>query len=78
VAHSQESHFHTHLESVSGHLEMCDSILERIELLDREVGDMLDGWRGVEEGGKSLKDACERLLEEKVRLINLVAFCDRC
>ena len=45
---------------------MCDSVLERIELLEREVTDMLEGWRGVEEGGKSLKDACERLLVEKV------------
>ena len=47
---------------------MCDSVLERIELLEREVTDMLEGWRGVEEGGKSLKDACERLLVEKVSL----------
>jgi len=66
VARSQESHFHAHLETVTGHVEMCDSVLERIELLEREVTDMLDGWRGVEEGGKSLKDACERLLVEKV------------
>lgn len=57
---------------MSGHLDTCDSVLERIELLDREVGDMLEGWRGVEEGGKSLKDACERLLEEKVCLQALV------
>ena len=48
---------------------MCDSILERIDLLEREVTDMLEGWRGVEEGGKSLKDACERLLVEKVSLL---------
>ena len=66
VARSQESHFHAHLETVTGHVEMCDSVLERIELLEREVTDMLEGWRGVEEGGKSLKDACERLLVEKV------------
>jgi len=66
VARSQESHFHAHLETVTSHVEMCDSVLERIELLEREVTDMLDGWRGVEEGGKSLKDACERLLVEKV------------
>ena len=65
VARSQESHFHAHLETVTDHVEMCDCVLERIELLEREVTDMLDGWRGVEEGGKSLKDACERLLVEK-------------
>jgi len=66
VARSQESHFHAHLEMVTSHVEMCDSVLERIELLEREVTDMLEGWKGVEEGGKSLKDACERLLVEKV------------
>lgn len=27
---------------------------------------MLAGWRSVEDGGKSLKDACEQLLEERV------------
>jgi hypothetical protein len=35
--------------------------------VDGEVEGMLEGWRGVEEGVRSLKDACERLLEEKVR-----------
>jgi conserved oligomeric Golgi complex subunit 3 len=68
VARSQESHFHTHLETVTNDVEMCDRVLERIELLEREVADMTEGWRGVEEGGKSLKDACERLLIEKVSL----------
>ena len=71
VARSQESHFHAHLETVTSHVEMCDSVLERIELLEREVTDMLDGWRGVEEGGKSLKDACERLLVEKVSFLSI-------
>ena len=71
-ARSQESHFHAHLETVTGHVEMCDSVLERIELLEREVTDMLEGWRGVEEGGKSLKDACERLLVEKVSFLSFV------
>ena len=28
---------------------------------------MLKAWKSVEEGGKSLKDACEQLLEERVR-----------
>ena len=28
---------------------------------------MLDKWRGVEEGGKSLQDASQKLLDERVR-----------
>ena len=31
---------------------------------------MMEGWRSVEEGGKSLKGACERLLEERVSIIS--------
>jgi conserved oligomeric Golgi complex subunit 3 len=75
VAHSQESHFRAHVASVAEHLETCDRLVERIDEVDREVEGMLEGWRGVEEGGRSLKDACERLLEERVRrvLYQLVA-----
>ena len=40
--------------------------MEKIDEVDGEVEGMLEGWRGVEEGGRSLKDACERLLEERV------------
>jgi hypothetical protein len=42
--------------------------VERIDEINGEVEGMLEGWKGVEEGGRSLKDACERLLEERVRL----------
>jgi hypothetical protein len=66
VAHSQEAHFRAHVASVSDHLETCDQLVERIELVDKEVDEMLERWRGVEEGGMSLKGACERLLEERV------------
>jgi hypothetical protein len=33
---------------------------------------MMEGWRGVEEGGESLKGACERLLEERVRRLRVL------
>ncbi|KAG6910079.1 hypothetical protein DXG01_013131 [Tephrocybe rancida] len=71
VAHSQESHFRAHVANVSEHLNACDSLMENIDLVDREVDGMLDGWRGVEEGGKNLKDACEKLLEERDKLLEL-------
>ncbi|KAJ7837718.1 Sec34-like family-domain-containing protein [Mycena leptocephala] len=71
VAHSQEAHFRAHVASVSEHLDTCDRLVERIDEVDAEVDGMLDGWRGVEEGGKSLKDACERLLEERDRLLEM-------
>lgn len=40
--------------------------MARIEEVDEEVGGMLRGWRSVEEGGRSLQEACQRLLEERV------------
>lgn len=67
AAHSQEAHFRAHVSHLAAHLHTCDSLLERIELVDTEVAGMLEGWRGVEEGGRSLKEACERLLDERVR-----------
>lgn len=40
--------------------------MNRISEIDKEVDDMLQGWRSVEESGRSLKDACEQLLQERV------------
>ena len=54
VAHSQEAHFRQHLLRVSEHLDMCDRLVGRIDQVDSEVLSMLEKWRGVEEGGKSL------------------------
>ena len=67
VAHSQEAHFRAHLSSVAEHLETCDNLVQWVDEIDGEVERMLKAWKSVEEGGKSLKDACEQLLEERVR-----------
>ncbi|EKM54776.1 uncharacterized protein PHACADRAFT_197206 [Phanerochaete carnosa HHB-10118-sp] len=71
VTHSQEAHFRAHLASVAEHLETCDALVQWIDEIDLEVESMLQGWRSVEEGGKSLKDACEELLEERDRLLEM-------
>ncbi|KAI0633496.1 Sec34-domain-containing protein [Trametes polyzona] len=71
VTHSQEAHIRAHLESVSDNLETCDRLIQRIDEIDREVEDMLQGWRSVEDSGKSLKDACELLLQERDRLLDM-------
>ncbi|EAU90936.2 COG3 protein [Coprinopsis cinerea okayama7 len=71
VAHSQEAHFRAHIATVAQHLETCDLLLSKVDEIEREVDVMLENWRSVEEGGKSLKDACERLLEEKDKLVEL-------
>ncbi|KZT04128.1 Sec34-domain-containing protein [Laetiporus sulphureus 93-53] len=71
VAHSQEAHFRAHLESVSGHLDTCDALVHRIDEVDAAIVDMLREWRIVEDGGKSLKEACEQLLEERDRLLSI-------
>ncbi|KAJ3521442.1 hypothetical protein NM688_g9016 [Phlebia brevispora] len=71
VAHSQEAHFRAHLADVAEHLETCDKLVHWIDEIDGEVDGMLQGWRSVEEGGKSLKDACEQLLEERDKLLEM-------
>ncbi|KAF8867694.1 Sec34-like family-domain-containing protein, partial [Infundibulicybe gibba] len=71
VSHSQEAHFRAHVANVAEHLETCDRLLGWIDEVDQEVDKMLEGWRGVEEGGKSLKDACERLLEDRDKLLEM-------
>jgi len=68
VAHSQEAHYRAHLANLDEHLSICDLLLERIGGIEDDLDGMLEGWRGVEEGGKNLKGACERLLEERVSM----------
>jgi conserved oligomeric Golgi complex subunit 3 len=69
VVRSQESHFHAHLDTVKGLLDTCNQLLADIETIEAELDSMLEGWRSVEESGKSLKEGCEKLLEEKVSFI---------
>ncbi|KAI0266947.1 Sec34-like family-domain-containing protein [Gloeopeniophorella convolvens] len=71
VAHSQEAHFRQHLSRVSEHLDMCDKLVNRVDQIDADLTGMLDGWRSVEEGGKSLQDASQKLLNERDRLVEL-------
>ncbi|KAN0130284.1 Sec34 domain containing protein [Lactarius tabidus] len=71
VAHSQEAHFRQHLLRVSEHLDMCDRLVSRIDQVDAEVSGMMDAWKSVEEGGKSLQDASQKLLDERDRLVEL-------
>lgn len=66
VAHSQESHFRAHVANVKGHLERCDWLVERIDEVEKQVDEMMQEWQGVEDGGKSLKESCERVLKERV------------
>lgn len=47
-------------------LAVCEMLVVRIEEIDAVVGAMFYGWRSVEEGGRSLQEACQRLLEERV------------
>ena len=70
VAHSQEAHYRAHLATLEDHLRVCDLLESRITEVETEVDGMMEGWRSVEEGGKSLKGACERLLEERVSPIS--------
>ncbi|KAF9261067.1 Sec34-domain-containing protein [Marasmius fiardii PR-910] len=71
VAHNQDAHFRAHLSLVANHLDTCDYLVEKVETVEREVEGMLKEWNGVEEGGKNLKESCERVLDERDKLLRL-------
>ncbi|OCB87405.1 Sec34-domain-containing protein [Sanghuangporus baumii] len=71
VAHSQEAHYRDYLATLDTHLSTCQSLVEGVHSVSMDVDDMLDGWRSVESGGRSLKEACEELLDERDRVIQL-------
>lgn len=52
---------------MSEHRATCEQLLQTVDHVEAEVDGMMDEWRSVEEGGRSLKDACEKLLRERVR-----------
>ncbi|KAI6157888.1 Sec34-like family-domain-containing protein [Pisolithus tinctorius] len=71
VTHSQEAHFRAHVAMVAGHLDTAGMLLERIDEVEQEVDGMLEGWRTVEQSGRNIKGACERLLQERDELLEL-------
>ncbi|KAL5523735.1 hypothetical protein ACEPAG_7908 [Sanghuangporus baumii] len=71
VAHSQEAHYREYLATLDKRLSTCHDLVEGVRSVSMDVDDMLDGWRSVESGGRSLKEACEELLDERDRLIQL-------
>ena len=74
VAHRQEAHFRAHVATVSTRLELCENLRSSLDDVDADVASMLTQWTSVEEGGRSLKDACERLLDERVLRLVLMCF----
>lgn len=66
IVHSQDAHFHAHLENVTQYRLMCETLLQTINDLESDLDSIFVEWRRVEENGHSLKDACERLLQERV------------
>ena len=72
ISHNQEAHFRSYLSTVSSHIDTCDGLMERVDDVHRDLEDMLRSWTRVEEGGMSLKEACEELLDERVCLIHLL------
>lgn len=71
VTHGQEAHFRAHVAMVAGHLDTAGMLLERIDEVEQDVDRMLEGWRTVEQSGRNIKGACERLLQERDGLLEL-------
>ena len=45
---------------------MCDRLISLIDRVDAEVSGLVYAWTSVQEGGKSLQDASQKLLDERV------------
>ncbi len=50
---------------------MCNKLVIRVDQIDVEVATMQDKWRSVEEGGKGLQDASQKLLNERVCVVQI-------
>ncbi|KAF9445796.1 hypothetical protein P691DRAFT_805193 [Macrolepiota fuliginosa MF-IS2] len=73
VAHSQEAHFRAHVASLMEHLEVCEGLIKRIGEVDNMLGEMYEEWWRVEENGRVVKEGCERVVEERDRLLEATA-----
>ncbi|KAK7024379.1 Golgi transport complex subunit 3 [Paramarasmius palmivorus] len=71
LSHNQDSHFRSHISTLSTHLSTCDYLLHLLNTTQSSVDSMLANWSSVEESGKSLKESCERLLDERTHLLRL-------
>ncbi|KAH9957167.1 Sec34-like family-domain-containing protein [Lactifluus volemus] len=71
VAHSQDAHFRHHLLRVSESQDTCDRLLSRIDQVDTAVASMLDKRKSVEDGGKCLQNASQKLLAKQDQLVEL-------
>ncbi|KXN91833.1 Conserved oligomeric Golgi complex subunit 3 [Leucoagaricus sp. SymC.cos] len=72
VAHSQEAHFRAHVASLMEHLEVCEGLIKRIDEVDGMLGEMYEEWWRVEENGRVVKEGCERVVEERDRLLEVI------
>ncbi|KAF5357255.1 hypothetical protein D9756_006491 [Leucocoprinus leucothites] len=72
VAHSQEAHFRAHVASLMDHLEVCEGLIKRINEVDGTLGEMYEEWWRVEENGRVVKEGCERVVEERDRLLEVM------
>ncbi|KAG8822151.1 Golgi transport complex subunit 3 [Serendipita sp. 401] len=71
IQHSQETHFRSHLSQLTEQLDKCTGLTEKVNRVDDDVIRMLSAWKSIEEGGRSLQEASEQLVDEKNRLIEV-------
>jgi conserved oligomeric Golgi complex subunit 3 len=69
MQHSQEAHFRSHLSRLNEHSDKCKGLSRKLEQVNDQVLQMRDAWQGVEDGGRSLQEASEQLLKEKVKVV---------
>ncbi|GAA5905384.1 Golgi transport complex subunit COG3 [Sporobolomyces salmoneus] len=71
IEHSQEQVYREHLESLSSHLQLCDSILSNLDESRGLISEMEANYLFVEENSRALQMACETMLDEQKHLLEV-------
>ncbi|TIB28063.1 hypothetical protein E3P86_03936 [Wallemia ichthyophaga] len=71
IDNEHESKYQNHLQKLNSELQVHEDILNKVSLLEDEISSLRDNWDAIDTGTASLKDACQRYLDERDDLIAL-------
>lgn len=71
IDNEHESKYQNHLQKLNNELELHKEILHKVQILEAEVQRLRENWDIIDTGTASLKDACQRYLDERDDLIAL-------
>lgn len=67
----QEESYRNYMDKLSFYADHCQSMLKSVEKIRELLDSMMEKYSLVEEKSQSLQYACEKMLEDQVRLVNI-------